>query len=294
MRQIFVFAASDPRARKNLDVSIRAPQPFSKMESSLGVEATNAFRAANPELDGFFAWGATPTEKNPRTWGRMRDGDLVVAAFDRTLHFAAVVLSKVHSQKLAEDVWGSDAKTGKTWEYMYLLSKPVPIQLKLSDPRVAGLIGSEYRGFTTMKTRDLFERYGSAEGFASQVLGLDVSLGRGLDDSSDDVRTVELAPPDEQRPRALERLQAFSRAEVRNFFEPPGTLDRHAVWRQSGIVQTPPASGDFVFFVTLGGDYEDKLYEDGFLFWKSQGDLKPEPQHRVIELTQRADAHWLA
>lgn len=270
MRQIFVFAASDPRARKNLDESIRKPQPFSKMEEALGVEATNAFRATNPELDGVYAWGATPTEKNPKTWGRMRVGDLVFAAFDRTLHFAAVVLAKVHSQKFAEDIWRSDAKTGMTWEYMYLLSKPVPIDLQLSDPRVAGLIGSEYRGFTTMKTRDLFEKYGSAEGFASQVLGWDVSAEGRFEESSDDGRAMDPAQRDEQEPRALERLQAFSRAEVRDFFEPPGSLDRHAVWRQSGIVQTPPASGDFVFFVTLGGDYEDKLYEDGFLLWKSQ------------------------
>lgn len=68
---------------------------------------------------------------------------------------------------------------------------------------------------------------------------------------------------------SLERGQAYSRAEVRDLFE-PNQPNREPVWRQSGIVQTPSGSGDFVFFVTLGGEYEDKLYEDGFLLWKSQ------------------------
>lgn len=69
---------------------------------------------------------------------------------------------------------------------------------------------------------------------------------------------------------SLEPHQSYDRLQIRKLFEPALQGKLGGPW-QSGIVQTPAGSGDYVFLVTLGGGrYDDVLYEDGYLRWKSQ------------------------
>ncbi len=74
-------------------------------------------------------------------------------------------------------------------------------------------------------------------------------------------------------PQAMAQLEprgTYDRLSIRGIFEPATQGGLGGPW-QSGIVQTPKDSGNYVFLVTLdGGRYEDVLYEDGYLRWKSQ------------------------
>ncbi|MBO9686107.1 MAG: HNH endonuclease [Mitsuaria chitosanitabida] len=169
MRQIFVFTAGTSQAKRNLHHTIANARPFAELAATLGDDVVKELQSVAPNQDGFYAWGALPSEKNQTTWQRMNEGDIVFAYYDRTLHFVSTVLAKVRSQELATKLWKVDSN-GETWECMYFLSKPQSIHLPLNDSRIAGLIGTEYRGFSTIASDDLVAKFGSAEAFVSSVL----------------------------------------------------------------------------------------------------------------------------
>ncbi|WP_416758394.1 DUF3427 domain-containing protein [Roseateles sp. So40a] len=84
----------------------------------------------------------------------------------------------------------------------------------------------------------------------------------------------------------LELRGTYDRLSIRGIFEPATQGGLGGPW-QSGIVQTPKDSGNYVFLVTLdGGRYDDVLYEDGYLRWKSQ-----DQQHLGTAAIQRFIAH---
>lgn len=84
----------------------------------------------------------------------------------------------------------------------------------------------------------------------------------------------------------LDRHHVYDRISIRAIFEPLAEGRLGGPW-QSGIVQAPKGSGNYVFLVTLdGGRYEDMLYEDGYLRWKSQ-----DQQRLDMPAIQRFIAH---
>lgn len=87
-------------------------------------------------------------------------------------------------------------------------------------------------------------------------------------------------------PKALVLNASYDRISIRKLFSPSATGSLGGPW-QSGIVQTPKGSGDYVLLVTLdGGRYDDVLYEDGYLRWKSQ-----DQQRLDMPAIQRFIAH---
>lgn len=171
MRQIFVFTAGVKIARSHLNDSVLNPVSFDRMRKHLGDERTDYFQELHPGQDGFYAWGAVPGEKNIPTWEEMQVGDLVLTVYDLTYHFVSTVTGKVHSPELAEDIWQRD-KDGKTWEYMYFLSKPQKVSLSVTDPVIAGHLRSSYRGFCRIGTpsvQGILAKFGSLDNFVEQV-----------------------------------------------------------------------------------------------------------------------------
>ena len=84
----------------------------------------------------------------------------------------------------------------------------------------------------------------------------------------------------------LDRRHVYGRTDIRRIFEPSIEGNLGGPW-QSGIIQTPKGSGNYAFLVTLdGGRYEDVLYEDGYLRWKSQ-----DQQRLDMPTIQRFIAH---
>lgn len=75
---------------------------------------------------------------------------------------------------------------------------------------------------------------------------------------------------------ALTRYQRYTREEIARIFAPNYKFTPGAgSWGISGIVESPKASRNFVFIVTLGkphpgNPYQDALTKDGFLIWESQ------------------------
>jgi hypothetical protein len=174
MRQIFVFAAGDDHAQKNLHVTITAPAAFDRMEAILGPDETGNYRQLYPSGEGFYAWGAVPGlgEKNPETWKQLARGDFVFAFYKGHINYVSTVLAKLRNQELARELWEKDKKSGQTWEYMYLLSKPKAVRVPLGTGPLAGLLGTQYRQFVQLpawRVKKIHERFETTERFVEQV-----------------------------------------------------------------------------------------------------------------------------
>ncbi len=92
----------------------------------------------------------------------------------------------------------------------------------------------------------------------------------------------------------MDRFHSYDRVQIRAHFEPTLTGKLGGPW-QSGIIQTPKGSGNYVFLVTLdGGRYDDLLYEDGYLRWKSQDQQRldmPAIQRFIAHDAERNNIH---
>lgn len=92
----------------------------------------------------------------------------------------------------------------------------------------------------------------------------------------------------------LEMHQSYDRLTIRKIFEPSIAGSLGGPW-QSGIIQTPKGSGNYIFLVTLqGGRYDDLLYADGYLRWKSQDEQRldmPAIQRFIAHDAERNNIH---
>jgi len=201
MRQIFVFAAGDDHAQKNLDVTITEPAAFDRMEAILGAEETGNYRQLYPSGDGFYAWGAVPGlgEKNPETWRQLARGDFILVFYKGHINYVSTVLAKLRNEALALELWKKDKKSGQTWEYMYLLSKPKAVRVPLGSGPLAGLLGTQYRQFVQLpawRIKKIHDRFETTEKFFQHVFNYS---------PFDDRESRELADAEAREEAAAER-----------------------------------------------------------------------------------------
>lgn len=171
MRQIFVFTAGDKDARSHLNDSILNPVPFALLRDALGDEDAEYFESLMPGQQGFYAWGAVPGPRNEPTWQEMQAGDLVLTVYDNRYRFVSTVLGKFNHKELATRIWGTTTD-GKTWEYMYLLSKPEPVNVHIQDDSVVGYLSKSYFGYTRIankKVQAIVDGFGSLDAFVDKV-----------------------------------------------------------------------------------------------------------------------------
>src|SRR5215217_6548918 len=179
--EIFVFTASNSKAQENLRKSIENPiQPerivfdsFEEMSEDLRKELNRIKDTAG----GFYAWGAEPRGHADSTWRKMTRGDYVLAYYFKGYHYVARVLASFHKPTLATNIWGTNEKTEKTWEYMYFLTKP----LKIDAPAywIADLLDSKesswmYQGFSRIggENREaILNTCGSVQDFVNLLVG---------------------------------------------------------------------------------------------------------------------------
>lgn len=176
MRQIFIFTAGDKNARAHLQKSILKAVPFDWMQDALGHDQTDYYRSLLPGEEGFYSWGAVPGPVNRRTWNAMRVGDLVLTVYGNQYHFLSSVVGKFDSPTLASRIWDMD-EAGKTWQYMYLLSKPQRIAVSVTSEPAINYLNKGYRGFTRIsdeKIEVIRDAYGSLDKFVQQVFNAGV------------------------------------------------------------------------------------------------------------------------
>lgn len=129
-QNIFAFTAGDPEARKHLDVSITRPVDIERVRQNIGPDHLPALEEIN-KAEGLYAWGAVPGKMNNSYYPTLEVGDWMLCVFGAKYRFVARVIHKLESVNLARELWGQ-TDDGKTWQYMFFLSKPTPVDVPLS------------------------------------------------------------------------------------------------------------------------------------------------------------------
>jgi hypothetical protein len=173
MRQIFVFTAGEPEARRHIEDSIRNSVSTNLFDETLSVEEARYFKSLLPAPESFFAWGAVPGQRNKPTWDAMQVGDVVLTVYANHYQFVSSVVGKLNSKALATRIWGTD-DLGQTWEYMYLLTKPQPVSVHVLSSPVVDYLNKGYRGYTKIsneRIQTILRFYPNLEAFLSTVFG---------------------------------------------------------------------------------------------------------------------------
>jgi hypothetical protein len=170
MPKIFVFTAGDRAARQHLADSIQNPIPDETVFANFAKAHHEELARIREEGNGFYAWGARPGPGNRRTWEAMERDDRVLCVYDNAYRYAARVLAKYDNLDLARSVWG-EGGGGKTWRYMYFLTKPRETNRHVSE--LAGKLNASYFGFTKIADQRLdaiAAEHGSVEEFVDRAI----------------------------------------------------------------------------------------------------------------------------
>ena len=122
--RLFVFTAGTAAARLHLADSIDGQiawptiSDFWDKDDAANLEALDT-------LQGLYAWGAEPGQRNVPIWESMQPGDWVLCVYDNAYRYVAQVEAKYRNRDAAEAIWGLDPN-GASGEYIYFLSKPRP------------------------------------------------------------------------------------------------------------------------------------------------------------------------
>lgn len=163
MTSLFVFTAGDRAAREHLDGSIRKAIPLSVIENHLSQTELASAKHAASVAGGIYAWGATPGPRNIPTWKQMEEGDFVLTVYDSRYRFYSKVISKIHNKNAAKAIWNT-TPDGETWEYIYFLTRPVPVNVHLDMLASPTLLHARYMGFSKIseeRIKGIANRFGS-------------------------------------------------------------------------------------------------------------------------------------
>jgi len=109
----------------------------------------------------------------------MNRGDYVLGYHHKAYHYVSRVLENFHNPTLATNIWGTNEETGKSWEYMYFLTKPIKIDRSISW--VGDLLGRDeksliYQMFARMggeNRQAVLDTCGSVQAFIDRLLDYD-------------------------------------------------------------------------------------------------------------------------
>ncbi|NUY01691.1 AAA family ATPase [Paraburkholderia youngii] len=168
-QNIFAFTAGDPEARKHLDVSITRPVDITIVRQCVPHEQLAKLEEL-AATDGIYAWGAVPGTMNDRYYPSLQIGDWMLCVFGGRCRFVARVVHKLDSINLARALWGQ-TDDGKTWQYMFFLSKPTPVDVALSS--LTSFLPKQFFGFARVgneNTANILAAYGSLDEFVGKAL----------------------------------------------------------------------------------------------------------------------------
>jgi len=163
-RQIFVFTAGNAAAQDHLAATIKAPLDLERVLSLFPPTAHDQIRSLAAE-HGLYAWGAVPGIQNEPRWEAMQPGDWVLCVYGNVYHYVTQVTQKFNNETFARAIWGEDEEH-KTWQLMYFLSKPMPVNIPVST--LTRYLNNGYMGFTKIgdeKLEQINAEHGSVDRF---------------------------------------------------------------------------------------------------------------------------------
>lgn len=168
MNNLFIITASNPDAQLHIRDTIDSPVPVEKAEKHFTGEELKQIRRIDTNHK-YYAWGAVPGERNIPTWEKMQVGDHILIYQNKAYTYYTRILFKARNKAFALDNWGKDGD-GNTWEYMYLLEKPIKFASPVSASLLAEYLPASYMGFTQItndRIAKIVSNYNSLEKYLS-------------------------------------------------------------------------------------------------------------------------------
>src|SRR5215472_9109627 len=165
--RLFVVTASNPDAKRHIEQTIAHSIDPSICAAHFPANVLDEVKRKSAD-EQFYAWGARPGEGNQRNWNALQPGDRVLVYQDGVYTYRTEVIAKHRNSSFAEAVWGKHPD-GDTWEYMYFLQPPVPIQCPAQS--LADFLPAGFRGFTPIaadRVQNIVGKYGSIDKFIEQ------------------------------------------------------------------------------------------------------------------------------
>ena len=169
MKNLFVITASSPEARQHVVRTIEKPIRVDKVERHFAGSELSEVKNLGLK-HGYYAWGAMPGPRNVPTWDKMQIGDHILVYQNGSYTYYTRVIFKAHNREFALDNWGPD-EDGKTWEYMYLLERPLTLTTPVEASVLAEYLHASYRGFTQIspeRISRIMSDYGSLDAYLAQ------------------------------------------------------------------------------------------------------------------------------
>lgn len=171
MNDIFIITASNDAAKEHVRATIENRIDKEKVETHFEGEQLKKIRNIALE-DRYYAWGAKPG-RGETYWRLLQDGDHVLIYQDLHFTYVSKVLFKAHNREFALDNWKRDPEDGKTWEYMYLLKKPLQLMEPVPLSDLSEFFPKSVFGFTRIgddKISKIKKEFGSARNFIEKKL----------------------------------------------------------------------------------------------------------------------------
>jgi hypothetical protein len=153
MSAIYVLSGDEPADRAALSRSIETDIPRDHVIAHFSDATYAELLELERTTPGFHAWGVLPGPENIMNWLYMATGDHVLAVVDGRYRYAAEVTGRYENAKAAAAIWGTDAETGESREYIFFLSKPRKISLPVET--LTKWLPEHYEGLTRIDERNL-------------------------------------------------------------------------------------------------------------------------------------------
>lgn len=171
MSNIFVLTAGNPAARQRLRDTVENPIPKEKVEKHFSGNELDQVQKIEAE-DRYYAWAATPGRSNIRNWKSIEIGDHILVYQHGKYTYYAKAIFKARNRELALENWRTDV-SGQTWEYIYLLSKPIRLSPPIPAEQLSKYLQTQYMGFTKIsdaRISNIVKDHSSVEEYLNKVL----------------------------------------------------------------------------------------------------------------------------
>jgi len=166
MKNIFIFCASEKKARINFGKTIRNPVPENLVLGCFPAAQHEELLRWQISAGGFFAWGIKPGSRALTMLSKLEGGDCVLGFFDFHYRSVSRLVGKIENSEMAGRLWGNEA-----WSYIIFLSKPREIAVPATA--VQPYLCSTYRGasrISSEKIQSIVRDFGSVDAFVNKHL----------------------------------------------------------------------------------------------------------------------------
>ncbi|WP_257149377.1 HNH endonuclease [Bacillus cereus] len=218
---LYYFTASDDSAQEHWRNTIQNPYSISTCLIDLDVSTVTKLKD-NGLHERVNMWGATPGSSNIKRWGKLKEGDRILAYSKGEFHFYGTIFAKTHNREVAKKVWGTN-NNDETWEYIYFIKDVKPVNIKAIE--FAAFFGYKLnftpQGFSNIDSKKLEIKLATYKSIDNLIKALNESFILSEDEQEEDMYQANIDSDfskvkvaEEEKPESRKKTKIESGREV--------------------------------------------------------------------------------